>query len=143
MSKRLIVGVAAVLLALGSNRLSGAERQWQHGVLRDLQIVTGAGTSVSIPIGGSAPTVVAGVPIGGSAPMYVSAPVNEEWQYVTIDGPNGLRYVARWHQKLGATIINDPIAFAVEDGFVYVKGDKNAESKKRLRLVSTTRLEPK
>lgn len=130
------------MLLLGTP-LAGAERHWQQGVLRDLQLVPENGGAISVPVGGTAPTTVAGVTIQGTAPTYLSFPMSGELQYVTIDGPGGLRYVARWPLRLTATIINDPIDFAVEGDYVYVKGDKHAESKKRLRLVSTTRLEPK
>jgi hypothetical protein len=134
--------VALMLLLVGLP-LHAAERRWQPGVLRDVQIVTGAGAAVSIPLGGSASTMVAGVPVGGAAPFYVSVPIGEEWQYVTIDGQDGLRYMARWHQRLEHAVVNAPILFAVDGVIVYVKGDRQAEAKKRLRLVSTTHLDAK
>jgi hypothetical protein len=126
--RRPILSVAVAVAA--SVALAGAERPWQRGTLRDLKL-TADQQAISVPLSAGA-----AVP-----PLYVS--VAGEWEYVTIDGTDGLRYLARWHQRLTPTVINDPVMFIVADGFVYVKGDKNAESKKRLRLVSTTRLAPK
>ncbi len=75
----------------------------------------------------------------GTAPTYFSIPISSEWQYITIEGSDGLRYVGRWQRKFRNIIINDPMEFTVEGRWLFVHGLKPNEAF-RLELVSTTRL---
>lgn len=137
--KRLLL--VGVLLMSALSSVWAADHAWQHGVLRDLQFSSSAGGAISLPIGGTPATTVAGVTIPGTAPTYLSIPTTDEQQYVTIDGPDGLRYIARWRRRLKSLIINDPIEFVVEGESLFVKGSKPGDAFK-LRMVSTTRLPP-
>ena len=133
-----------LVLLLASCPVFAADHVWQQGLLRDLHVGSAADGALSVPIGGTPPSTVAGVTIPGTAPTYVSVPITDEQQYVTIDGPDGLRYVARTrprliHKGVGPSIINDPITVAVEGTHLYVLGQKPGQVHK-LSLVSTTRL---
>jgi hypothetical protein len=98
---------------------------WQAGIWRDISLLAGPPGSISIPIG----------------TMTYSAPFADEQQYATIDGPDGLRYVARWRQRLTDAIVNDPMAFYLDGKWLYVKGAKPKQTH-RMELLSTTRLAP-
>ena len=129
-----------VALALISQFVAAADHAWQSGTLREVRVGSTDGGAVSIPIGGTPPTTVAGVTIAGTAPMYLSFPMTAETEFFTIDGPSGMRYVARSNRHLKGFVINDPIDFTVERDNVFVRGPKPSQST-RLWLVSTTRLE--
>lgn len=128
-----------VVLALGLP-IAAADHAWQSGTLREVRVGSTGGGAVSVPIGGTPPTTVSGVTFPGVAPTYISIPMTAELEFLTIDGPNGMRYVARSPRHLKGFIINDPLDFTIEGDNVFVRGPKPNQSTK-LRLVSTTRLE--
>lgn len=109
--------------------LLAASPTWQQGVWRDVQHVTEAGGGVSIPVGGGA----------GVAPLYLTFPADDPKEVVTIDGPDGLRYVAWWRKRLPGVIINDPVAFAIDGNRLLLHGPKRGQTY-TLTIVSTTRL---
>jgi hypothetical protein len=119
--------------------VTAADHKWQRGVWRDVQSSTQATTSMSIPIGGTPSSVVAGVTIPGTAPTYMSFAIPVNTECVTIDGPDALRYVACWQRHFAKLIVNDPIDFAVEGSSLFVRGDKKNEAFK-LKTVKIIRL---
>lgn len=130
-----------VLLLVALAPLSAADHVWQHGTWRDVQHSSDNGGSLTVPIGGTPPTVIAGVAVGGTAPTYLSFPMTVNTECVTIDSPDRIRYEACWQRRFKHVIVNDPIDFAVEGEKLFVRGDKKGESF-RLAIVKATRLEP-
>jgi hypothetical protein len=119
---------------------SPPRHQWLKGKLRDVQLSSDGAVGVSIPVGGTPPSTVAGVTIPGTAPTYINVSEDSTAQILTIDGPDGLRYVARSNRHLEGLIVNDPIDFAVEGRFLFVRGVKKGKEYKLL-LTKTIRLE--
>ena len=129
-------------LAGPATTISASEHQWQGGIWRDIQQVTQDGGAISIPVGGLQPYTVNGITVPGAPPTYISIPTAAQTEYVTIDGPAGLRYVAAWRRHFTGVIVNDPIDFAVEGQHLYVRGTKAGQAHK-LTIVKIIRLEPR
>jgi hypothetical protein len=122
--RRALLGVVVCCL-LGAEGF--AARRWQAGTWRESQI-RDAGGSVSIPIAG----------------IYFNLPDEMTVQTVTIEGPDGMLYVAsRTVKRLWPVIINDPVPFAIEDDRLYTRGN-GTDPKKEMwfRLVKRIRPEP-
>lgn len=119
MTKVMIFALACVVM---SSAVIAKDRHWQKGVWRDVQPVTVHNGSVSVPIGNT----------------FFSLPLNDATDVFTIDGPDGLQYVATYHRHLQGIIVNDPMEFAVEGKYVYVR---LAGNEKRLTLAKTIRLQ--
>ena len=133
------VGVL-VSVFFSSPSAEAKDHAWQRGVLRDLQLATQAGAAISLPVGGTPPVTTGSVAVPGVAPTYLSIPIADELQYVTIDGPSALRYYRSMRTPIHESHHQRPIEFAVEGQRVYVKGIKGGQVHE-LELVSTTRLE--
>jgi hypothetical protein len=122
--------VCCLVVCSGIIVVTAKERTWQIGHWRDSQLESQNGGAVSIPIGGTAPTTVAGVTIQGTAPTYISIPVTGTVQIVTVEGPDNMVYVAsRAVGRAWPVIVNDEIIFAVEGDRLYTKGN-GADPKK-------------
>lgn len=122
--------VTLVLCELAVGTLAAKNRAWQTGHWRDSQIQVSDGGAISIPIGGTPPSTVAGVTMPGTAPMYFSFPMTGTVQIVTVEGADGLLYVAsRPITRAWPVIVNDPITFAIEWDRLYTQGN-GADPKK-------------
>jgi len=112
------------LVLVGSVALLAKDRPWQQGHWRDSELQTVSGGTLSIPIGGTPPSTVAGVTIAGTAPTYLSIPTTGTVQVVQIDGDDGMTYIAvRPVSRPWPVIVNDPITFAIENDRLYTKGN--------------------
>jgi hypothetical protein len=112
---------------------------WQPGIWRDIRVVSGTPGAMTLPVGGSPPVTIGNTTVPGTAPMYLTVPIDDKAEYVTIDGPDRLRYVARWRKRFKGVIINDPVEFSLEGDHLFIRGSKGEALK--LELVSTIRLE--
>lgn len=104
--------------------VSAKERQWLKGTWRDIQAVTVNNGTVSLPTG-----------LG----VYINLPLNDATEVVTIDGPNGLQYIATADRHLVGVIVNDPLDFFVDGSRLYIPGDKKGKEYK-LTIVKVIRL---
>ena len=135
----------ACCLAGYTAAIRAADHVWQQGIWRGVQTTTVSPGEIIYPVGGTAPSTVPGalgVPVTtpGTAATAARVPLVGEDHFYVIDGPVGLRYVARTRQVLTNIIVDAPIDFVVEGRGVFIKGLKPKQAYK-LALISTTRLE--
>lgn len=109
-------------LALSAVHVVAADRQWQRGYWRDSELQTVQAGSVTIPIGGTPPTTVAGVTVQGTPPTLLTFPSSGTVQAVVIDGDDGITYTAvRQVRAAWPVVVNDEITFAVDGERLYTK----------------------
>jgi hypothetical protein len=128
-----------VVLVTATSAWAGGHA-WQRGIWRDIHSVTASSSTLTLPVTPGVPsTTVAGVALPGVPPSYMSLPVDDVVEVVTIDGTDGIRYVAQWRRHFTSAVINDPVDYAVEGDSLIVRAIKGKDFK--LRIVTRIRLQ--